>query len=228
VDPDLVALAYRTGRILNGGQGLAEVPTLNLGLYQDLVELGADYHDRFRDFSVRARLLRENGHFDNHVMWHAHPAHVPEEYGDLARLLMMDGWVTAIGEDTRDVPRARKVVDNRPQGLTDRCTLADGSHHRETHWPPDDRSSPCVGGLPPAGDPRIAAGTPITNDVIKCALRPLDFDEYRIQFTADQRERIRRVFPDGVCDWSRPGIGQEPPMGTWLTFDTPGEPRFLD
>jgi hypothetical protein len=225
---DLVALAYRTGRVLNGGMGLAEVPMLNLGVYQDLVELGADYHDRFRDFSVRARLLRENGHFDNHVMWHAHPRAIPPDFTGLEPLRLMDAWVTAIGSDTRDVPRARKVIDHRPAGLTDRCTLPDGSHHTGTQWPPEDAANPCIRELPPAGDPRIAAGTPIANDVIKCRLKPLARADYGVEFTAAQWQRMEQVFPGGVCDWERPGVGQQPPIGTWLHFDSPGRPQRIE
>jgi hypothetical protein len=221
---EVIELAYTTGRILNGGQGLAEVPTLNLGLYRDVVELGADYHDRFRDFSVRARLLRENGHFDNHVMWHAHPAAIPADFGDLSRLMVMDEWVTAIGADSRDVAQAQKVTENRPADLTDRCTLADGSHHTVTQWPFDDSDNPCISGLPPAGDPRIAAGGPIANDVLKCQLKPLVFDDYSVDFTTEQQERLEAVFADGVCDWTRPGIEQRSPIATWLSFDTPGQP----
>jgi hypothetical protein len=228
IPEELAALAYRTGRVLNGGLGLAEVPTLNIGLYQDLVELGADYHDRFRDFSVRARLLRENGHFDNHVMWHAHPRAVPPDFIGLGPLRVMDEWVTAIGRDTRDVPRARKVAENRPAGLTDRCTLADGSHHTGTQWPADDVANPCMRDLPPAGDPRIAAGAPLANDVIKCRLKPLAAADYGVAFTPDQWRRLQRVFPGGVCDWSRPGVGQQRPMGTWLRFDTPGRPARIE
>jgi hypothetical protein len=224
IDAELAALAYQSGRIVNGGLGLTDVPMLNVGLYQDTVELGADYHDRFRDFSLRARLLRENGHFDNHVMWQAHPAAVPADFAELPRLLVMDEWVTSIGADTRSVPTAQKVQDNRPADLTDRCTLADGSHHTALQWPADDTGNPCLEQLPPAGDPRIAAGGPIAADVLKCQLQPIDFDSYPVEFTADQKDRLVATFPDGVCDWSKPGVGQQPPMDTWLSFATPGVP----
>ena len=41
-------------------------------------------------------------------------------------------------------------------------------------------------------------------------------------FTADQQGRLRAVFPDGVCDWSRRGLSQVP-VNPWTTFaDGPG------
>ena len=227
-DDDLIALAYESGRVTNTGMGLAEVPTLNVGRYQDPVELGADYHDRFRDFSIRARMLRENGHFDNHVMWHADPRAATAEIGSLDRLLAMDEWVTAIGEDERGIPEERKVVDNRPEWLTDRCWTADGQEHTDLQWPPDARDNPCIEQMPPAGDPRIAAGGPMANDILKCHKKPLDFDDYEVEFTADQQQRLEQVFPDGVCDWSQPGVGQQPPIDTWLSFHEPGVPQPMD
>jgi hypothetical protein len=26
------------------------------------------------------------------------------------------------------------------------------------------------------------------------------------------------IFPNGVCDWSKPGVEQQPPLGTWVTY----------
>jgi len=32
-----------------------------------------------------------------------------------------------------------------------------------------------------------------------------------------QWERLQAAFPDGVCDWTRPGVGQQPAVSP-LTF----------
>jgi len=58
----------------------------------------------------------------------------------------------------------------------------------------------------------------VAADVVKCRLKPLDFSAYRVTFTGDQRARLRRAFPDGVCDWSRSCVSQQPPAGTWQGF----------
>jgi hypothetical protein len=226
IDPELAALAYRTGRVLHGGGGMAEVPILAVGIYQDTVETGADYHDRFRDFSIRARLLKANGHFDNHVMWHTHPTTLSVAFLDLPRLQVMDEWVTAIISDNREIPRSQKVVENRPETLTDRCVFPGGDYNN-LQWPADDLNNPCIRELPPAGDPRIAAGGPLSNDIIKCQLTPLDRSTYRVEFSDAQWQRLQAVFAGGVCDWSRPGIGQEGPPEPWLQYSTPGQPRPL-
>jgi hypothetical protein len=54
--------------------------------------------------------------------------------------------------------------------------------------------------------------------VLKCRLAPIDFREYPASFTGEQRTRLRATFPDGVCDHSRPGVGQQRPRGTWLAY----------
>ena len=40
-----------------------------------------DFHDRVRSYSMRARLLRANGHFENHVMIAAAMARMPKSRG---------------------------------------------------------------------------------------------------------------------------------------------------
>jgi hypothetical protein len=39
-----------------------------------------------------------------------------------------------------------------------------------------------------------------------------------VPLTADELRQLRRVFPAGVCDFSKPGIGQQAPAGTYLTL----------
>ena len=34
--------------------------------------------------------------------------------------------------------------------------------------------------------------------------------------------RLKSIFPDGVCDWSRPGVNQRKLKDTWLGYPTPG------
>jgi hypothetical protein len=36
-----------------------------------------------------------------------------------------------------------------------------------------------------------------------------------VTFSADEMTRLKRIFPGGVCDWSKPGIEQQPMAGTW-------------
>ena len=64
-----------------------------------------------------------------------------------------------------------------------------------------------------------SAGAPLRNDVLKCRLAPLDFRAYgSVSFTSAQQDRLRAVFPNGVCDYSRPGVGTRPVAGVWQTY----------
>jgi len=72
--------------------------------------------------------------------------------------------------------------------------------------------------LPGVPDHRHVAGAPLANNVVKCALKPISLDDYAVAFTADERARLERSFPDGVCDWSQHGMYSGGLRGTWLSF----------
>ena len=46
-----------------------------------------------------------------------------------------------------------------------------------------------------------------------------DRASYAVPFTDAQWARLLTVFPDGVCDYSQPGIGQVPIRGLWQSYD---------
>ena len=71
--------------------------------------------------------------------------------------------------------------------------------------------------LPDYSNPRIVAGAPFSNDVLKCRLRPLDRGAYGVSFSDTEWERLQKAFPGGVCDYRRPGVGQRRSR-PWITF----------
>ena len=34
--------------------------------------------------------------------------------------------------------------------------------------------------------------------------------DYAVAFTGDELARLQHIFPNGVCDWSRPGVNEVP------------------
>ena len=62
------------------------------------------------------------------------------------------------------------------------------------------------------------AGAPLTDNVLKCTLKPLDPRDYQQSLSADQMARLRAVFPSGVCDWSKPGVGEQVVREAWRRF----------
>jgi hypothetical protein len=54
-------------------------------------------------------------------------------------------------------------------------------------------------------------GDSLAENVLKCQLEPPDpVDSLPVLLTAARLDPLRAVFPDGVCDWSTPGMGQGP------------------
>lgn len=62
------------------------------------------------------------------------------------------------------------------------------------------------------------AGAPLSNDVVSCALEALDPADYDVTFTPQEWAELERIFPDGVCDWSRPDAQAVGLSGMWLSF----------
>ena len=42
------------------------------------------------------------------------------------------------------------------------------------------------------------------------------------RFTPAQLARLQAAFPDGVCDWSKPGVGQQAAVSPLTFVDGPG------
>jgi hypothetical protein len=84
--------------------------------------------------------------------------------------------------------------------------------------------------FPFSGDARLAAGAPASDDVFKCALKPVDPADYKSRPTAEQLAQLQQIFPGGVCDYAKPGVEQAPLAGTWVSLEGGGgfvalEPR---
>ena len=202
-DPPALPIAYRSGRVTNGRE-LAKVPIIDLRGSSNFEE-----HYDWRTHVLRARLLRDNGHADNHVAWNSPCPLLPCPPMAEQAFLLMDRWLAAIEADTSSDPLAVKVVRNKPAAAVDACWI-DGQKITD--------QSLCGVLLPYFRDPRFVAGGPATFDVLKCQLKPLDRTDYTTTFSDDQWARLERAFPSGVCDYRKPGVAQQPPSGPWQTF----------
>ncbi|MER7249148.1 DUF6351 family protein [Kribbella sp. NPDC000426] len=212
-DPLAVRTAYRTGRLTNGGGGLKDVPIIDYRAYFDTQSYG-DIHVRYHTFSMRARLEKANGTSANQVSLLE-----DAKYGLFSTdspLLQhavdsMDSWLTVLDADGTSRPRIDKIVAARPSGLQEGCRGPSGFIAQPLNRDPASR---CEQLFPSASFPREVAGAGVAADVIKCKLRSPSRSDYP-GFTDAQWRRLRSIFPGGVCDWSKPGIGQQPPAGTW-------------
>lgn len=71
----------------------------------------------------------------------------------------------------------------------------------------DSGLGPCSVALPVTRTPRMVAGMPLSDDVIKCQLKPVDAADYAVAMSPADLDALRAIFPGGVCDWSKPAAG---------------------
>jgi hypothetical protein len=219
---DLIAAraAYQTGRLTNGGGGLASIPIIDFRDYNDALT-GGDIHVRYHSFSMRKRLDKANGHHRNHVMVvNDNRFGLYSNNNPLLQqaILKMDRWVTAIKADARDIPQIEKIEQNRPADVVEGCYTRDATPAfiGETQTREQDGATACNTLYPTNSFPREVAGADIAADIIKCQLKPLAAADYAKPFSAAQWARLQAIFPSGVCDWSKPGLEQQDPLGTWI------------
>ena len=221
---DLAAIraAYRTGRLTNGGGGLATTPIIDYRNYLDDQKDG-NLHVRYHSFSLRERLVKANGHADNHVML-TEDARGGSSASPIFReaLAQMDRWLTKLSEDTSNDPQIVKVRRAKPSDLVDACWTRDQTPQKIAEKQTRDLSSRCAQIYPTASFPREVAGSSVASDIIKCTLKPIDPADYKVQFTSDEIGRLKNMFSGGVCDWSKPGVEQQKLSGTWLKIAASG------
>ncbi|MEX0619583.1 MAG: DUF6351 family protein [Pseudohongiellaceae bacterium] len=214
-DEEAVRIAYQTGRVTSGGAGLSQVPIIDDRSYLDDV---GNFHASVYSFVTRARLERDNGHADNYVIRrHSRETSLADE-----NLEFMDRWLANIAADKSNTDTLAKIVANKPAGLQDDCIAPSGEHIVEPATFNMDRlfdnnEGSCNALYPPHAGLRLVAGGPLSNDVLKCELKPIDYADYSVEFSAEERQRLEGIFPEGVCDWSRPGVHQQVNQ-TWLSF----------
>jgi len=215
--------AYQTGRLTNGGGGLATQPIIDFRDYNDVLP-GGDIHVRFHSFSMRNRLDKANGRHDNQVMIvNDNRFGLYNSANPLLQsaVLKLDRWITAIKADARDIPQIEKVVQDKPADLQEGCYTKDASPSfiAETQVREQEKSTACNALYPTNSFPREVAGAGVAADIVKCQLKPLSPADYAAAFTPAQWARLQAIFPSGVCDWSKPGVEQQDLIGTWVFFN---------
>ena len=229
-DLDALQRSYEMGRVGSGSGGLATVPILHMRAY---AEPAGDIHTIYNDIKIREQLLKANGRADNQVIWLLpNPGLAPLlGLGNaqqlvligvlhdvfLQRLTLMTTWLDALAADPAPLS-ADKVVRLKPAEAVDACWgVADGLEHKEPATL--NGAGFCNGLYPKTVPPRVVAGSPITDDVIKCQLKPIDDADYLpAVFTGAEKVRLASLFNAGVCDYSKPGVAQSKVKGTWLKY----------
>jgi hypothetical protein len=194
---------YRSGAV-NQGDNLDQVAIIDLR--------GPDpgaFHDVYRTGTMRARLEREHGTAANQILWRGQQPIFGDSTFTDASIVAMDGWLAAIEKDERNVPLSRKVIEDKPATLKERCTDGNGN---------EQPASVCDATVTSYSDPRLEAGMPRADDTIKCELKPLRRADYApAVFTDAQWKQLEETFPDGVCDYGKPGVDRVKTQ-PWQTY----------
>lgn len=212
-DPLAVTRAYRTG-LVNEADNLDQVAIINFG--------GPDpgiAHDYAHAFWTEERLQRDQGHTDNRVMWFGATPLIGDPRWAIESLEAMDRWLGAVERDGSSASLARKIVARKPADVTDRCA----NIPRIGQTRDADGEVRCV--LPESlqlrlSTPREVAGDTVFNDRMSCALRPLarrELDFLLLPLTDAQWASLQSTFSRGVCDYTKPPLGQVRAQ-TWLTY----------
>ena len=201
-DPVALRRLYRTGAI-NSANNLDKVAIIDLR--------GPDpglFHDVYRTYAMRARLERNFGTAENQVLWRGQVPLIGDPSFAQDAVFAVDRWLERVAADRRKVPLARKLIQDKPDDVGARCTNGQGQ---------DQGAEVCDGTVAAYGTPRLAAGEPMTDDVMKCQLKPMVREDYSVTFTDEQWQRLQEAFPTGVCDYTKPGVSQRGAVA-WLTY----------
>ena len=233
-DAGALDIAYKAG-IVSNGKNLGKVAIIDSRGYDEFsgnLALGQyGIHQYWRSFSERARLDADAGSHANQVIWRYGTALTPITPAQVAAVttksfLTMDTWLSTL---TTQAPKASmndprtqaQVIAAKPAAAVDFCFLTADVNFTT----PITDAATCDADprLVPHASPRQIAGGPLTENILKCQLKPLVFTDYTgITFSAGQQARLNAVFPNGVCDWSKPGVSQQDPIGPLTYAAGPG------
>ncbi len=221
-DAAALPIAYRAG-IVSNGQNLGKVAIIDQRGYDE-----QGIHYIWRSFSERDRLDLDAGGHGNQVIWrYGTSLLAPAASGlTLMSLLQMDLWLTALNTNVpkaaiNDTRTQAQVVTAKPATAFDFCYLTSDTTFstKVTNQATCDADAR----LAIHASPRQVAGGARTENILKCQLKPLATADYApATVTAGQLARLQTVFGFGVCDWSKPSVGQQAPVSPLDFSNGPG------
>src|SRR3954454_14781259 len=223
-DENTASIAYRSGAVMDA-KWVEDVPIIDLRAYNESGEI----HTTGNSVKLRARLDATNGHHGNQITWTWNNGAPivgvgPPKDIELKSFLLLDRWLSRIEADKRDVSKARKVVLDKPRDAVDACFVGSpGPAAPGVPSTPGDAEiidpGQCASLYPSYSLTRPAAGAPATDDVIQCALSPIDPEDYLPATLSEaQLTTMRTTFPHGVCDYGKRSLGQQHSI-PWMSYE---------
>ncbi|TQV89632.1 DUF6351 family protein [Aliikangiella coralliicola] len=201
--------AYRSGHVF---LGTTKIPVIDLRHYLD-DEL--DMHHASASFSTRKRMLKAKGHANNQLIWMTRKPHNPLPDA----LDMIDKWLVEfkrISISERENDYEKMISASRPTDAFDRCysahgeVLAQGANVWDGMWN-GKFDGDCMTAYPIYSESRSVAGADLAGDTFKCELQSVT-DAIRKGLYGsinmeNYQEQLETIFPEGVCDYSKPDRG---------------------
>jgi hypothetical protein len=196
--------AYSSGHVFDGK---LDVPAID---HRQYMERELDMHNVHQSFASRQRILNRGGKVANQVIWFTDTTPgVPKASQTLQALGVMDEWMTNIQADP-----TKSIADNKPAAAVDSCFDLQGQLIQAGAgvWDGILDTKPagaCTQAFKLYGTARTVAGAPIEGGIYSCALKSVDTavsDGTYGAWTPSAADvaKLRQIFPQGVCDYSRP------------------------
>ena len=201
---------YRSGHVF---LGQANIPIIDLRHYLD-DEL--DMHHASASLSARARMIDAQGHADNQLIWVARKPNNPlEDAFDV-----LDKWINNMRVNGhKNAPDFVGLA--RPASASDRCysakgeIIAEGDRVWDGEWNNKSKGE-CSQTYPFFSVSRTVAGSDWRGDIFKCSLQSIDqailkgiYGDIPMHRYIEQ---MRQIFPQGVCDYTKPDMGKPKDM----------------
>ena len=203
-DPVAMRAAYTSGHVFSGR---LDVPAID---HRQYMERELDMHNSHQSFAARQRVVKKMGHSRNMVVWFTDTTPgAPKTSQSLEALAVMDRWLTNIRLNP-----GQSVARNRPPEAADACFDLQGQliHRGGDAWDGILDSKPpgaCTQRFQLYGTSRTVAGAPLAGGVYDCAKKSIDAALADGTYapwlpTSAEIAQLRQIFPEGVCDYSRP------------------------
>ena len=206
-DLEAIRAVQRSGLVFTGK---TDIPTIDWHPY---LEHKLDMHNVHQSFAIRQRIRHKMGNADHQAIWFTETRGASSAFDQTPMALqVMDEWMARI----RATPTL-SVAANRPERAVDSCFDKDGALMAKGAgvWAGVLDTQPrgaCTQAFPMYGTSRTVAGGPIEGGIFKCALKPVDAALSDGTYgnwtpTPTEIQKLQAIFPEGVCDFSKPGQG---------------------
>jgi len=201
-DISAMKAVYYSGNVFTGK---INIPILDVRHYNDP---DIDMHHSFASFEARLRMLDGQGRADNQIIWMSKKPHDPRPLA----IATMNRWL----ENIKKYPQL-DVIESKPKDIQDACfddegqLITKGPHVWDGDW---NKKQPgaCLSLYPNFMSSRHVAGAPLSKSIFKCHLQSIEEaitqDLYGEENIQPHIDRLKEIFPDGVCDYTKGDKGR--------------------